>query len=148
MATLWNPNTRARLLERAGRLTPDTPPRWGKFDCAGMLAHVNDAIRMGLGEVTPRPKQLAIRFFPLKQLFIYVLPMPKGLPTAPELLVRTAGAALHAEQRALREVLDRFARLAHQTDWPSHPAFGAMSRRDWGVLGYRHAAHHFTQFGV
>jgi hypothetical protein len=33
-------------------------------------------------------------------------------------------------------------------EWPEHPAFGRMSRRVWGVLGYRHLDHHFRQFGV
>jgi hypothetical protein len=42
----------------------------------------------------------------------------------------------------------RLAARSAQSVWPRHPAFGAMSRLDWGVLGYRHVVHHFTQFGV
>ena len=32
--------------------------------------------------------------------------------------------------------------------WPDHPAFGALSRRAWGVLIYRHMDHHLRQFGA
>jgi len=31
-------------------------------------------------------------------------------------------------------------------EWPEHPAFGALSRRAWGVLIYRHMDHHLRQF--
>jgi len=29
-----------------------------------------------------------------------------------------------------------------------HPAFGPMTRREWMTWGYRHADHHFRQFGI
>jgi hypothetical protein len=148
MASLWNDPTRKELLARVERLTPDTPARWGKFTCSAMLAHVNDALRMPLGEVAPASKKLPIRHFPLKQLFIYLLPFPRGLPTAPELLARSSGAVWADEVKAFRGLVARLALASGATVWPSHPAFGAMSRGDWGVLGYRHVSHHFTQFGV
>ncbi len=148
MLSLWNEAARAALVSRADRLTPDTPSRWGKFTCPAMLAHVNDALRMATGELRPAPKRLPIRFFPLKQLIIYLLPFPRGTPTAPELLARTGNAVLAEEQRAFRDLLARIAVLPAKGPWPSHPAFGTMSRRSWGVLAYRHVDHHFTQFGV
>ncbi len=148
MPSLWNEQARRALVGRVERLTPYTPSRWGKFTCPAMLAHVNDALRMATGEVRPAPKRLPIRFFPLKQLIIYLVPFPKGTPTAPELLARTGNADLAAEQGAFRELLTRIAALPAEGPWPSHPAFGAMSRRGWGVLAYRHVDHHFTQFGV
>ena len=29
-----------------------------------------------------------------------------------------------------------------------HPLFGSMSRREWGVVTYKHVDHHLKQFGV
>lgn len=46
------------------------------------------------------------------------------------------------------ELLERFAARPPDATWPLHPAFGTLSRRAWGVLGYRHVDHHFRQFGV
>ena len=148
MQSIWEEAARNELLNRLDRLTADTPARWGKFDCPAMLAHVNDALRMPLGEVTPAARKVPIRFFPLKQLIIYYLPFPKGVPTAPALLARCDGAVFRDEVQAFRQILDRLARRSLETSWPSHPAFGTMSRRAWGVLGYRHVDHHFTQFGI
>ena len=148
MGSIWEEGSRHELLTRLERLTPEAHARWGRLTCPAMLAHVNDALRMALGEVTPAAKKVPIRFFPLKQLIIYALPFPKGVPTAPMLLERCDDAVFHDEVQAFPQILDRLANRAGHTSWPSHPAFGSMSRRAWGVLGYRHVDHHFTQFGV
>jgi hypothetical protein len=148
LRSIWREEERNELLNRLDRLTADVPARWGKFNCPAMLAHINDALRMPLGEVTAPMKRLPIRFFPLKQLVIYYLPFPKGVPTSPVLLERCDEAVFQDEVQAFRQILDRLARRSMETSWPRHPAFGRMSRRAWGVLGYRHVDHHFTQFGV
>ena len=145
---MWNEHSRNDLLTRLDRLTPGSLPRWGKFTSLRMLAHVNDALRMPLGEVTPAPKQLPLRHFPLKQLIIYLLPFPKGVPTAPELLARGDGAVWAEELKSFSELVGRLASASGALVWPPHPAFGSMTNRDWGVLAYRHASHHFTQFGA
>ena len=148
MRSIWRESNRRELVTRLGRLSSESPARWGKFNCPAMLAHVNDALRMPLGEVTAEPKKVPIRFFPLKQLFIYALPFPKGVPTAPVLLTRCASAVFQDEVRTFDQLLQRLGERSEQTTWPPHPVFGSMSRRDWGVLGYRHIDHHFTQFGA
>jgi hypothetical protein len=148
VTTFWDPATREALCDRVTRLTPDSRAQWGKFTVAQMLAHLNDAMRMAAGELPVAPKKLPIRYWPLKQLIVYVLPFPKGAPTAPELLERCSDADLVAEQRAFREVADRLASKAPSDMWPEHPAFGPMTYRAWGVLKFRHADHHLRQFGV
>ena len=148
MGSIWQESKRQELLTRLGGLSAESPARWGKFTCPAMLAHLNDALRMPLGEVTAEPKKIPIRFFPLKQLLIYALPFPKGVPTSPVLLTRCDGAVFQDEVRAFDQILRRLGERSDQTTWPPHPAFGSMSRRDWGVLGYRHIDHHFTQFGA
>jgi hypothetical protein len=112
-----------------------------------MVAHLADALKMALGELQVAPKQTPLRFPGIKQLVIYVLPWPPGAPTAPELLAR-APAAWNGEVVTLSALLERFAERTASGSWPSHPAFGSMSGRAWGVLVYRHCDHHFRQFGV
>jgi hypothetical protein len=146
--TLWDSDAPKELLARLGRLTPDTKARWGKFTCPDMVAHLNDSMRMVLGDITPAPKKIPIRFFPLKQLVIYVLPFPKGVPTAPELIARCGRAAWADELKVFPELMARLATLPSDARCPPHPAFGTMNRRSWGVLTYRHLSHHFAQFGV
>jgi hypothetical protein len=146
--SIWDPTVRARVAERAGKLTADSKPLWGKFTVAGMLAHLNDSYRMALGELIVPSKNLPLRFTPIKQLVIYVLPFPKGAPTAPELLARCDGASLADEQQTLLKMLDRLAMVKRGDALQEHPAFGVLSYDTFGVQIARHTDHHLKQFGV
>jgi hypothetical protein len=148
MPTFWNASVRADYYRRVARLTPDAEPRWGKFTAAGMVAHLNDAMRMATGELRVEPKRGPLRVFPLKQLILYVLPFPKGAPTAPELLSRCGAADLRIEQTEFLAISERAA-LRNPTDpSPAHPAFGRMSYDAWGKLIAKHTEHHLRQFGI
>jgi hypothetical protein len=148
MPSLWQPAARAQLRARLAALRPDATPQWGRMNAPQMLAHVNDALRMATGDLPVAARKLPVRFPPLKQLMIYVLPFPKGVPTARELLARGDGAQFAQETAAFPGVLERFASWPAGTRMPAHPAFGALTRRAWGVLAYRHVDHHFRQFAV
>lgn len=147
MATLWNTDDRNRLLDRASRLDPTRPPRWGKMSAPAMVAHLTQQLRLALGEVRSNRIPGFFRYFPFRELIVYVLPWPKGAPTAPELLTATPSeweADLAAFRDAVQRVTDRRADAAFE----EHPAFGKLSRRAWGVLIYRHIDHHLRQFGA
>ena len=148
MPTFWEAATRADICRRVNRLTVDSKAQWGRLDAAGMMAHLNDGLRMAMGELACAPKKAPIRFFPLKQLILYVLPFPKGAPTAPELLARCNQADLKAEQEAFMTLAQRAAAKASSDEWPEHPAFGEMSHKAWGKLIAKHAEHHLKQFGA
>jgi hypothetical protein len=112
-----------------------------------MVCHLADSLRMAMGDLPVEPKRLPIRYPPLKQLIIYVAPFPKGAPTAPELLTR-APREWTSDVADVQALLNRAARTATTDGWPEHPAFGALSKRAWGVLIYRHMDHHLKQFGA
>jgi hypothetical protein len=135
------------LLSRIDRIKEGATPRWGKFTAGAMLTHLIDSSRMATGDLVTRSKNLPIRYFPLKQLFIYLLPFPKGLPTSPELLRATPEPVDAAKLELQRRIAD-LPRFAREGRWPQHPAFGNLSTRAWGVLTYRHFDHHLRQFGV
>lgn len=147
MASIWDPGMRDRLVGRVTTLRPDAERRWGSMTCPQMLAHLNDALRMAAGDLHVPSKRLPIRHPPLKQLIVYVLPFPKGAPTAPELIAREP-ANWEAEQRDFTTLLDRVIARRGSGAWPEHPAFGVMTERAWGVLVYRHTHHHLDQFGA
>jgi hypothetical protein len=147
MATIWDPAVRVGLVRRVESLTPAHTARWGKFSVAAMVAHLNDATLMALGELPVKAK--APRFLklaPVRYLLIHVLPMPRSAPTAPELLARSSDADLAREAADFAVLIERLAGAA--TLAPSHPAFGPMTRDDWGVLAHKHTDHHLRQFGA
>ena len=148
MTSFWDSAAREDICRRVEQLTPDAAAQWGKFTAPKMLAHLNDAMRMASGDLAVAPKNTPLRFWPLKQLVIYVLPFPKGAPTAPELLARCDASDLKAEQAAFRGLADRVAAKSADEAWPPHPAFGMLTHNAWGVLAWRHADHHLRQFGV
>jgi hypothetical protein len=145
MPSLKDPAARSALVARLDRLSPDATPLWGKMTAPKMLAHITDAFRMALGELSVKPKRIPlVGSFPFKQLAIYVIPFPKSSPTAPEIIAR-APEAFDVEKANVKELL---ARLAGNVTYAAHPIFGTLSPAAWGTLGYKHLDHHLRQFGV
>jgi hypothetical protein len=145
--TLWNPDARKELSDRVQRLDQAATPKWGRMSAPQMLAHLTNWMKMATGEIATAPKNLPLRFSPVKQLAIYVLPFPKGVPTAVELITREPDE-WSAERSVFLKYLDEFESMHRGKSFPYHPAFGILTDEAWGVLGYRHTDHHLTQFGV
>ena len=146
MKTLWNTDHRRELDARVSRLTPRHEARWGTMNAAQMVAHLADAMRMATGELSIPMRRTPFRHPPLKQLMIYLVPMPKGLPTAKEL--QRAPREWDVEVADLRAMLESFAARERKGPWPTHPIFGSLGAHAWGVLALRHCDHHLRQFGV
>lgn len=147
MASLRNHTARENLIGRLQRLTPVTPHLWGKMDAPRMVCHLSDCLAMGLGELATKPvKAGAFQHFPLKHLILYVFPMPKGVPTAPELLL-TAPDSFDADRQQVIERMERLASVPRGKG-PVHPFFGLLSNEEWNSLQHKHIDHHLKQFGV
>ena len=148
MGSILNQSERTALLNRMHSLTASSTRRWGQMSVVGMLQHLSLSARMALGElpvasVNKRPFQM----FPLKHLLLYVVPFPKGAPTAGEL--RPDGAVSFDEERAIIvNLLEQIGTGPQDGAGPAHPLFGPLSRREWGVVTYKHVDHHLKQFGA
>jgi hypothetical protein len=145
--SLMNASARQELLDRLEGLAPDAAPRWGTMSAPRMLAHLADWMLMARGELKTAPKDKVLQYPPLKQLAIYWLPIPKNLPTAPELIARGPGE-WSSELRDLCGQLEAVVRRGPGGVAAIHPAFGRMTAKGWGVLVYRHMDHHLRQFGA
>ena len=148
MPTIFDAADRAAILSRLDGVTPGARPAWGRMDAGQMVAHLNESLRMAVGELACALRGGPLSFPPLRWLIINVLPFPKGVPTAPELLAGTPSPALDEDLQRLRERIERVAAQGPQRRFPRHPAFGFMPGRQWGVLIYRHVDHHLRQFGA
>ena len=145
--SIFNPADRAALLRRVATVTASSPRHWGRLTPGGMLAHLSESARMALGDLVIAPRRGPLRFPPLRHAIIHWLPFPKGAPTAPELVARTTDDC-RPEAETLKALVERLAQRQGAAEWPVHPAFGALSERDWGVLAHRHMDHHLRQFGA
>jgi hypothetical protein len=116
-----------------------------------MLAHLNDSFRMASGELAAErrrgPLVWLLRLPPVNYLAACCLPFGRGLRTVPELVQREPND-WESEIEQLRSSVSSFAERHGAAAWAEHPYFGKLPNWAWGVLGYRHIAHHLEQFGV
>ena len=150
MPSIFDPRLEAATRNRVARLTPTTPARWGRMNPAQMLCHLVDGFRVPLGETPATPRSTPLRFFPMRLLFVYALPWPKGkLPTRPE-FQQTKPESWDKDRRAWEAALTRFVARGRQpaAEWSPHPSFGPLPTWEWGRLVYLHTDHHLRQFGV
>lgn len=147
MKTVWNSDDRRNLQSRLAALRPDTAPRWGRMSAPQMVCHLVEALRMATGELSIRTRRTPLRMTPFKQGVIYLAPLPRGAPTAPELLARVP-EEWACDVALVQQRLDALAALPPTYAWPPHPLFGRLSWRAWGVLIHRHIDHHLRQFRV
>jgi hypothetical protein len=147
MKTFWDPRTYEQIVKRVELLQPDSPGRWGRFTCPQMVVHITDAFALYVGELDAAAKRSPLQYAPLKHAFVYLLPIPRNVPTAPELISRVPGD-WHDEVVRLLEAMSRFTAHRLRNEWPEHPVFGRLSCRAYGVLAYKHTDHHLRQFGA
>lgn len=145
--TVWNPADRASLLARFDTLQPDQRPKWGKMSVSQMVKHCTVPILGTMGELKVTQKKTFFRYWPMQKLIIYVLPWPQGAPTAPEFVITDDGD-LKERVAALRAALEKWAARGENQQFQPHAAFGPLSAKDWGALGYKHLDHHLKQFGA
>lgn len=133
MPSIFDPDAEAAVRGRVARLTPDAPARWGRMHAAQMLCHLVDAFRLPLGETSSPPKSTPFRFFPLRWLFVYVLPWPRGkLPTMP-VFQQTQPGKWDEDRQAWEAALTRFVDSRTKARLPVEAASGLRAAPDLGV---------------
>ncbi|MGD0548372.1 MAG: DUF1569 domain-containing protein [Terracidiphilus sp.] len=147
MPTLRNLETRSGLMKRLQRLTPETKPQWGKLDAPRLLCRLSDTFGMSLGTLlVPSHNIKTFQRFPFKQLFLYVVPFPKGA-NAPDELLKTPPDDFESDRKRLFDRIDRLASTPSALG-PEHPFFGPLTNDEWNVLQGKHLRHHLKQFGL
>ena len=151
--TVADPGVRGDLCARLGRLSADTPRRWGTLTAHEMLCHLGDATAMVLADcprITPVDGgRRALR----KGLGLWSpLRWPHGVRTSPHYNPHTLGTRPGTFAVDLARVVDGLERLGVAGDdarlEPAHGFFGSMSVHDWQRWAWKHTEHHLRQFGV
>lgn len=147
MATLFNDQDRATLVRRIDSLSPDSTRQWGTMTLTRTLSHMADQLHLAFGEIDIPPIGGPLSLPPLRWLVIYVLPIPKGVKTAPRLVAGDCETVDEGKRHLLRQI-KRFVDREQAAFWAAHPLFGNLSGKDWGVLAAKHLDHHLRQFGA
>jgi len=152
MKTLANAKDKEEIALRLRTIRPDSTRQWGKMTVSEMVCHLNDALRVSMGE---KPARSVSNWFS-RSVFKWAglwfpTQWPHGVKTVPECDARAGGtkpAEMDVDLKELRESLDRFTRRARGYELQSHPIFGVMNEKEWMRWGYLHMDHHLRQFGA
>jgi len=147
MPSLRNQTIRNGLIQRLRCLTPESKPSWGSLDAPRLLCHLADTFEMSIGDLpVPSANMKAFQRFPLKHLFLYVAPFPKGARAPAELLSTTPGD-FESDLNHAVGLIERLAAMP-RGDGAEHPFFGPLTTDEWNVLQWKHISHHLKQFGL
>lgn len=151
MRNLFDAGLAQELKDRLERLTPDSPPLWGKMNAAQAVAHCALSIDIVTGDQMPGRAGLGVRIIgrlvkPL--VFKDDAPIRRNAPTSAKLVVSDE-RDLARESERLRAAIDRFV-AAGPAGCTSHPHFffGKLTPEQWAILMYKHVDHHLRQFGA
>jgi hypothetical protein len=142
MGSILNESDRTAICDRVRSLSASSKAQWGRMSLTEMLRHLRLSAQMAVGELeVASANKRAFQVFPLKHLILYVLPFPKGAPTAPELHPEAA-ASFEEEHAAVLALLERIGAGPRGRRRPGASALWADVWREWGTATYKHGNHH------
>ena len=149
MRDLFDPQDNRAIVERIGKLLPESQAQWGTMHVAQMLAHAQVPLRCAFGESQYKRSLLGIFVgrLALRQL-ISGKPWSHGMPTDPGFIVADE-REFEKEKNRLVALVQRFPQSGPSAITKNaHPFFGKMTPQEWSSLQWNHLNHHLTQFGV
>ncbi len=135
------------ITSRIQNLNSDTQAQWGKMNVGQMLHHCQLPLNVILEkkDYNLKPNWLINLLFK-KTMYSDKL-WKKNLPTAPRFKV-TDSYEFDTEKTTLLSLVDELNAQREKTEWQDHPAFGKLTKDQWGKMQYKHLDHHLRQFGV
>jgi hypothetical protein len=150
LPNIFSPLTTEITLKRLEKLSPNSPPKWGKMNASQMLAHLNIAYDIANGKIESKPSffiKLLMKLF-IKNGIVSEKPYPQNSKTSPEFIV-TEDRNFEKEKRQyienLRETENKGAAYFERKE---NPSMGKLTAIEWNNLFYKHTNHHFQQFGI
>jgi len=132
---------------RLNQIEKDTKPQWGKMNAGQMFNHCQMPLNIILEkeDYGVKPNWLVNLLFK-KSMYSDKL-WRKNLPTAPGFKI-TDEKDFEKEKQEITTLIDALNEQRERTDWLPHPAFGKLTKDQWGKMQYKHLDHHLRQFGV
>lgn len=146
---LFESTAYTNLTERIDKLTAGSKGLWGKMSVAQMLAHCKQAFKVPLSS-KPLPRLFIGRLigWAIKGNLYNTKPWPKGLPTAPDFIIKD-DRDFETEKASLLLLIKKFHDAGPKgAGLFPHPLFGKLRADQWGKAMWKHMDHHLRQFGV
>lgn len=150
MKTIRNEGCRSELVRRLNGLDREAKALWGRMNVEQMLSHLAQTAEWPFGHSVPDSSNLVSRTL-IKNLVLYVLPVPKEVKTSTEVDQQRDGRppqGFDQDRELVINGINRLGTLAEDHDCREHPFFGKMSAKQWALLAHKHIDHHLKQFGA
>lgn len=137
------------IINRVQNLKPGSSNLWGEMNATEMLWHCNSCNREIL-QGQRGDKKTTVKQYLLRLLAIYIAPhFKKGIKSESRHISKGKISDLDfdREQNEFISLINEFPANKKQLTL-THPAFGNISTREWGIAAYKHMDHHLRQFGV
>jgi len=149
LSSIFNKTDADQFVRRIAHLTPISQHMWGTMTVSQMLAHIQQPIKVALGEIEPKQSFAGYLFGRLiKKRIINEKPFNKELPTDPSFVVKNERNFDSEKQYAIDLIQRLNVAATQQVQNRKHPIFGKLSVEEWDVLTVKHLDHHLRQFGV
>lgn len=145
MKSIFESETKNKLVKRIESLSAETSPQWGKMDAGQMLWHCQYPLKIAVKNENKGNGKLLMKLF--KKSLYSEKPFKKSLPTA-KFLIATESKDFNTEKEKLVQLISETHNLKERSQWSPHPMFGKFTHDQWGQLEYKHLDHHLKQFGV
>lgn len=147
MKSFFEPGVYEELVSRIENLKQGTPAYWGKMDTSQMLYHCQIPLNIILEKKHYNLKPNWLINFIFKKSLYSDKQWRKNMPTAKDFIIRDK-KDFNKEKKALQDLLTELNGKREKTNWKAHPAFGELTKEQWGKMQYKHLDHHLRQFGV
>ena len=147
-ANIFDPSDYESVVQRIRALTPDHARKWGTMDIGQMLAHCSTQLPLGLGVLSqdsyegPAIQRTRIGWW----LILFVVPWTRGLPTPSRMNMVKNKTSTSGFEEEKEQLLSLLSKVQEHPDLLPHPFFGALDRKHWGRLIWKHLDHHLRQF--
>jgi hypothetical protein len=149
-ANIFHPNDYQQILARIHALTASSTRQWGTMNVEQMLEHCAIQLKMALG-IIPESRKAGPAIFRTalgRWMALYAFPWPKGSATPPAMHMSTNGAVIKDFDFEKEQLLSLLQQVQQKESFHPHQFFGAMNKKDWGRLIWKHLDHHLRQFGM
>ena len=147
MKSFFDDGVYEEITSRIHQLKNSSQPLWGKMDVGQMLHHCQMPLNIILEKKNygVKPNWLINLLF--KKSMYSNKPWRKNMPTVPGFKVADE-KDFDTELKDITNLLDELNAQREKDQWQPHPAFGKLTKDQWGKMQYKHLDHHLRQFGV
>ncbi len=138
------------VVKRIRKVQPLAKPLWGSMTEVEMFFHLNEALRRTM-TTQQQPKRSTLKQKMLKLYFIYIAPQfPKNVEAPKFVNMKKNNFQLEGFEQEQNKLIERVSEFQRSQNGfaPSHPIFGRLTKKQWGIFTWMHLDHHLRQFNV